>query len=128
MWEWNIAELSSLKSIFNHSHKKKKDSLETQAELAVLRSYVENQATLEPILLYRASKCKQTKELGKRGLFMDPYFNLFIRLLSVSFIFFCQDKNKTRSNCAIMGCNLSKKYKLTLYKSQNGEPNYGARS
>ena len=38
------------------------DTLETQAELAVLRTYVENQAMLEPILLYRASKCKQTKE------------------------------------------------------------------
>ena len=38
------------------------DSLETRAELAVLRIYVDNQAILEPILLYRASKCKQTKE------------------------------------------------------------------
>ena len=38
------------------------DSLETRTELAVLRTYVENQAILEPILLYRASKCKQTKE------------------------------------------------------------------
>ena len=40
------------------------DSLETRAELAVLRTYVENQTILEPILLYRASKCKQTKEQG----------------------------------------------------------------
>ena len=40
------------------------DSLETRAKLAVLRTYVENQAILEPILLYRASKCKQTKEQG----------------------------------------------------------------
>ena len=39
-------------------------SLETGAELAVLRTYVENQAILEPVLLYRASKCKQTKERG----------------------------------------------------------------
>ena len=38
------------------------DSLETWAELAVLHTYVENQAILEPILFYRASKCKQTKE------------------------------------------------------------------
>ena len=38
------------------------DSRETRAELAVLRTYVENQAILETILLYRASKCKQTKE------------------------------------------------------------------
>ena len=41
------------------------DSLETRAELAFLRTYVENQAILEPILLYRASKCKQTKEQGR---------------------------------------------------------------
>ena len=40
------------------------DSLETWAELAVLRTYIENQAILEPILRYRASKCKQTKEQG----------------------------------------------------------------
>ena len=39
-------------------------SLETRAEPAVLRTYVENQAILEPNLLYRASKCKQTKEQG----------------------------------------------------------------
>ena len=31
-------------------------------ELAVLHTYVENQAILEPIFLYRASKCKQTNE------------------------------------------------------------------
>ena len=31
-----------------------------------LRSYVENQAILEPILLYRASKCKQTKEQSSK--------------------------------------------------------------
>ena len=40
------------------------DSLETRAELAILCTYVENQAILEPILLYHASKCKQTKEQG----------------------------------------------------------------
>ena len=39
-------------------------SLETRAEAAALRTYVVNQATLEPILLYRASKYKQTKEQG----------------------------------------------------------------
>ena len=38
------------------------DSLKTRAELAVLGIYVENQAILEPILLYWASKCKQTKK------------------------------------------------------------------
>ena len=43
----------------------------------------------------------------------------------VSFLsFFCQDANKSKSNCAIIGCDLSKKHKLTLYKTLNGEPNY----
>ena len=51
---------------------------------------------------------------------MDSYFYLFIRLLS----FLCQDANKARSSCAIIDYNLSKKHKLTLYKTQNGESNY----
>ena len=55
---------------------------------------------------------------------MDSYFYLFIILLSAFFSFLCQDTNKTRSNCAIIGCSLSKKQKLTQYKSQNGESNY----
>ena len=45
---------------FHHSNKKRKGNLETPVELAVLRTYVENQTILEPILLYCASKCKQT--------------------------------------------------------------------
>ena len=40
------------------------DSPETRAALAVLPTYVENQAIIEPILLYRVSECKQTKEQG----------------------------------------------------------------
>ena len=55
---------------------------------------------------------------------MDSYFYLFIRLLSAFFSFLCQDANKTRSNWAIIGCNLSKKHKITLYKIQNGESNH----
>ena len=53
-----------------------------------------------------------------------PIFLPSIRLLSAFFSFFCQDVSKARSNCAIIGCNLSKKRKLTLYKTQNGESNY----
>ena len=50
-----------LKQVFNHNHKKRKDSLEAWAKQAVLCAYVENQAMPEPILLYRASKYKQRK-------------------------------------------------------------------
>ena len=55
---------------------------------------------------------------------MDHIFYFFVWLLSSFFFFFCQDANKTGSNCAIMGCNLLKKHKLVLYKTQRGEPNY----
>ena len=44
-----------------HSDKKQKGSLETQAHLAFLCIYVEEQAILEPILFYWASKFKETK-------------------------------------------------------------------
>ena len=62
---------------FNHSLKKRKDKLETPAELAVLRTYVENQAILEPILLYQASKNKQTKKQGSEDCLWTHYFYLF---------------------------------------------------
>ena len=32
--------------------------------LVALHAYVEKQTILEPVLLYRASMCKQTKDLG----------------------------------------------------------------
>ena len=99
------------------------DSLETRAELVVLRTYIENQAILELILLYLASKCKQTKEQGSEDCLWTHIFT-FLSDYCPFFSFLYQDANKTRSNCAIIGCNLSKKHKLTLYKTQNGESNY----
>ena len=51
---------------------------ETLAELPVLWAYVENQTILEPILLYRASKCKQTQEQGNKNVY-GPIFGLFMR-------------------------------------------------
>ena len=58
---------------------------------------------------------------------MDSNFYLFRKLLSAFFFFSVSRSNKTRSNCVVLGCNLSRKDKLTLYKTQNGEPNYVAR-
>ena len=40
------------------------------------------------------------------------------------FSFLCQGANKLRSNCAIIDCKMSKKHKLRLYKTHNGESNY----
>ena len=109
---------TACKASSSYSHKKRKDSLETRAELAVLHSYVENQAILEPILLYRTSKCKQTKEQDSEYC-LWTYIFTFYEIIVSYFCFPCQDKSKARSNCAIMGCNLSKKNKITLYKTQN---------
>ena len=54
------------------------------------------------------------------GLKFLPFYKIIVCFLS----FLCQDTNKARSNCAIIGCYLSKKHKLTLYKAQKGESNY----
>ena len=54
------------------------------------------------------------------GLIFLPFDKIIVRFFS----FLCQDANKTKSSCAIIGCNLSKKHKLTLYKTQNRESNY----
>ena len=54
------------------------------------------------------------------GLTFLPLYKIIVSFFSL----LCQDANKTRSNCAIISCNLSKKHKLTQYKTQNGESNY----
>ena len=54
---------------------------------------------------------------------MDPYFYIFIRLLSAFFLFSVKTQTK-QDQTAIIGGNLSKKHRLTLYKAQNGEANY----
>ena len=61
----------------------------TWTELAVLRTYVENQATQEPSPFYRASKCKQTKEQASEDClwthnltFLCDYCQLFFFFLS----------------------------------------------
>ena len=51
------------------------------------------------------------------GLIFLPFY----KIIASFFSFLCQDANKTRSNFAIIGCNLSKKHKLT---TQNGRSNY----
>ena len=111
-------------STTNHSHKKRKDSLETRAELAVLRTYVENQSILELILFYLASKYKQTKEKGSDDCFWTHIFTFYFFIIMFSLLsgffllfFFCQDANTTGLNCAIISCTLSKKQKLALYQT-----------
>ena len=53
------------------------------------------------------------------GLIFLPFYEIIVSFFS----FLCQNASKIRSNCAIIGCNLSKKHKVTLYKTQNREPN-----
>ena len=58
-----------------------------------------------------------------RTVYVLIFLPLYKNIISF-FSFLCQDANKERSNFAILGCNLPKKHKLTLYKTQNGETNY----
>ena len=64
----------------------RKDSLETRTEVAVLRTYLEKQAILEPILFYCPSKCKQTKEQGSEGCLWTHIFT-FLYDYQVFFLF-----------------------------------------
>ena len=54
------------------------------------------------------------------GLIFLPFYKIIVSFFS----FLCHDANKTRSICAIIGCNLSKKDKVTMHKTQNEESNY----
>ena len=83
----NLCFLSKKLIHVNHSHKKRKDSLETQAEQVVLCVYVESQAILEAILLYRASKYKQNKEQGSEDSLWTSIFT-FLRDYYTYFVFF----------------------------------------
>ena len=85
--------------------------------MAVLRIYVENQAMLEPFFFTGHQNVNKQKWRTVYGLIFLPFYKIIISFFS----FLCQDTNKTRSNFAMIGCNLSKKHKLTLYKTQNGE-------
>ena len=89
--------------IFHHSHKKQRTKLHQN-----------------PFFFTGHQNIKQTNKQGSQDCSWTHIFTFFI-----FFSVLCQDSNKTRSNCAlIIGCNLSKKNKPTLYKSQHGESNY----
>ena len=59
---------------------------------------------------------------GQRGLFMDPYLYLFIRLLS-AFFFFLPRCKQNKIKLYYNRLQIVKKNKLTLYKTQNRQPN-----
>ena len=52
---------------------------------------------------------------------LKKWLDILYKIIVSFFSFLCQDANKAKSNCAIIGCNLSKKHKLTLHRTQNGE-------
>ena len=105
-YKLNKEGIKAVDTTLKHSQKKRKDSPETRAVLCV---YVENQAILEPILPYRASKCKQTKEVSSEDCLWTHIFT-FLRDYYTFFSFFCQNANITGSNCAITVLSVSHDY------------------
>ena len=55
---------------------------------------------------------------------LKKWLDILYKIIVSFFSFLCQDANKAKSNCALIGCNLSKKHKLTLHRTQNGESKY----
>ena len=92
----NVFPVFGCKSLNNSLHltihKKRKDSLETRAEPVVLCIYVENQVILEPILLYRASKCKQTKRQGNEDCLWTDIFTFLCDYYKFFFFFLPKSK------------------------------------
>ena len=48
---------------------------------------------------------------------MDSFIP-FYKIIVSFFPSLCQDANKSRSHCSKIGCNLSKKHKLILHKTE----------
>ena len=83
-----------------------KDSLETQTQPAVIYVFVENQAILKPILLYRAWKYKENWRLGRRTVY-EPTFITFLWGKYKYFLYIGQTVDMSGSNWAIIACDLS---------------------
>ena len=93
------------------SHKKQKDSLETQAKLDALHTMLRTKLYQNPFF------CTVHQSVNKPK-------NREVQIVYGSIILLYRDANITGSNCAIISCNLSKKHKLVLYQTQGWEPNY----
>ena len=108
--------------LFEHSHKKQivwKHGPNWSFYAFMLRTKL----YLNPFFFTGHQNANKPKSRAARtvyGLILLPFYKIIFSFFSV----LCQDANKTRSNCAIIGRNLSKKHKITLYKTQNGESNY----
>ena len=107
--------------VSNHSHEKQivwKHEPSWPFYALILRTKLYQ----NPFFFTGDQNAKKPKSRAARIVY-GPIFLPFCKIIVSFFSSFCQDANKTRSNCAIIDCNLSKKHKLILYK-ENGEPNY----
>ena len=113
-----------LTTCFYHSHKKRivwKHGPNRPFCVLMLRTKL----YYNPFLFTEDQNVNKPKSRAARIVY-GPIFLPFYKIIVSFFSFFCQDASKTRSNCAIIDWNLSKKHKLILHKIQNGEPNYVA--
>ena len=109
----------------DHSHKKKMETRVWKHEpnWPFYAFMLRTKLYQNPFFFTRHQNVNTPKNWAARtvyGLIFLPFDKIIVSFFS----FLCQDANKTRSNCSLIGCNLSKKYKLALYKTQNGQSNY----
>ena len=81
-------------------------------------AYAKNQALLETILLYCASKCKQSPKQGISAIY-GPTCLPFYEIIIGFFNFLDQDVIIPRSNCAIIAGDSSEKHNLAPFYTQN---------
>ena len=95
-------------------NKKHKNSLETRVESAVVRAYVENQATLEPILVCVQQNIKKQKSRAVEIVCESPFY-LPMWLISGFFLFSVKMQTcQAKSDCAKNVCNFSMKIISTI--------------
>ena len=112
-----------MKTIVHHSLKKRKDRLEKRVELAFYALLLKNKLYLNTFFLTVHQNVNNLNSTATRTV-CGTIFLYFYIIIANFFSFSCQDTNKAESNCAVIGCKLPKKHKLTLYKTRGGEPNY----
>ena len=97
--------------------------------MTILHTYVVNQAILGLILLYSASKCKQTKEPGSEDCFWTHIFIFLLDYCQVFFFFLSRCKRNTMKLCynrfqlkKQQQQQQQQQHKLALHQTQSGQP------
>ena len=107
-------------------HKKRKDSMETRAKLAVLCTFGKTKLYKNPFFFIVYQNVEKPWSRAAKTVYETIFLPFYVVIISF-FLFTIKMQiycNRIKVCCAITGCNYPKKHKLALYQTQSGEPNY----